>query len=162
MRSEELVELLRLRGGEPLERELRARYERRLGVDLGHVRLYTGEVAAAFARSRGADALAIGATGIIVLGDAVDRARSTPAGEALVAHELAHIAQAARHGGAMPLVAERETEARAIEDEVLATATGARIAPAPADLTEVIAAVRDRVLELAAEAERAMAWRGGE
>jgi hypothetical protein len=147
------LELLK-RSGEPLERELRERYERRLGVDLGHVRLYTGEAAAALARSRSADALAIGATGVIVLGGAVDRVRSTPAGEALLAHELVHVAQAARH---MPLGEDREREACQVEEEVL---TGP--AAAPSQDPDLIAAVRARVLELVAEAERTLALRGVE
>ena len=142
--------------GEPLERVLRTRYERRLGVDLSHVRMFTGERAAALARTRNADALTIGATGVVVLGDSVDRDPSSAAGEALLAHELAHVAQAVRQGEQMPFVHDHEVEARRIEDEVVRAATGPA-APTPIDHA---AAVRVRVLELIDEADRATILRG--
>jgi hypothetical protein len=150
--------------GEPLERAVRARYERRLGVDLSHVRVFTGERAAAMARARDANALTIGATGMVVLGDAVDRDPSSNAGEALLAHELVHVAQAMRNGDQMPFVHDDEVEARRVEDEVLADITaGTALASArfgEAGPADPVAAIRARVLELIDEADRASVLRG--
>jgi hypothetical protein len=161
----ELAEALRRRyelerslgSGAPLERELRIRYEQRLGVDLGHVRVFAGERAAALARAYGAHALTIGATGAIVLGDSVDRDPSTTAGEAVLAHELAHVAQAIHQGEDMPFVHDHEVSARQVEDEVLAQVAR----PAAAMPVDHVAAIRARVLELIEEADRAVALRAG-
>jgi hypothetical protein len=144
------IALLRGRSGEPLERQLRDRYERRLGVDLSHVRVLSGAIAASLARSRCADAFAVGATGMIVLGDTASR--SPQQREALIAHELVHVAQAVRAGHAVT-DPDREAEARAVEREALAPA-----APG-ASREEIYTAIRTRVLELVDEADRLSGWR---
>src|ERR1700761_6479184 len=54
--------------GDPLEHSVRQKYERRFGVDLGHVRIYSGEFAEAFNRQRNAYAVTIGSTGMIMMG----------------------------------------------------------------------------------------------
>src|ERR1700742_1269432 len=80
--------------GERLDHSIRAKYEKRFGVDLGHVRIYSGEFAEEFNRQRGAYAVTIGSTGMILMGGSPDKAAGTVAGQALLAHELTHVAQA--------------------------------------------------------------------
>jgi hypothetical protein len=67
------------------------------GLDLASVRIYRGPAATAAVRSVGASAYALGDD--VVLGDTPE-ARS----RALLAHELAHVAQHRRHPDAPPLV----------------------------------------------------------
>src|SRR4029079_10810891 len=77
-----------------LEHSVRQRYERRLGVDLGHVRVFTGEFAEEFNRQRNAYAVTIGSTGMIMMGGSPDKSMGSASGQALLAHELTHVAQA--------------------------------------------------------------------
>ena len=95
---ERLMQLVAARAGkgEALDQSLRARYEKRLGVDLGHVRIYTGTFAEEFNRSRNAEAVTIGGTGMILMGNSPERSMATAAGHGLLAHELTHVAQAER------------------------------------------------------------------
>ena len=123
---ERLLELVAARAGkgEQLDHTLRQRYEKRLGVDLGHVRIYTGTFAEEFNRSRNAEAVTIGGTGMILMGNTPERSMATSAGQSLLAHELTHVAQAERgmfrsaKGGEMDLATEEhEQEAQAVEHE---------------------------------------------
>jgi hypothetical protein len=84
-----------LPGGRPLPAAVRARFEPSLGRDLGDVRVHTGTAAA-----RAADALHARAftTGHDVVFAAGEYAPETPAGQRLIAHELAHVAQQAAGG----------------------------------------------------------------
>ena len=121
-----LLKLVAKRAGQgtPLEHTVRQRYEKRLGVDLGHVRLFTGEFAQEFNRQRNAYAVTIGGTGMILMGNSPDKAPQTAAGQALLAHELTHVAQQAKglhpksFGGGMPFTTEHELEADAVEHAV--------------------------------------------
>src|SRR5690349_24244254 len=79
---------------EALDASLRSKYESRLGVDLGHVRVVTGEFAEEFNKRKNAYATTIGGTGLILMGGSPDRAMTGAAGRALLAHELTHVAQA--------------------------------------------------------------------
>jgi hypothetical protein len=114
--------------GESLDHSLRLRYERRFGVDLSHVRIYTNEFAEQFNKQRSAYAVTIGGTGMILMGGSPDRALHTAAGQSLLAHELTHVAQQARglhfkaSDGGMPTA--HELEAEAVEAEVQAEAGG--------------------------------------
>lgn len=106
--------------GERLDHSIRAKYERQFGVDLGHVRVYTGEFAEEFNRKRGAHAVTIGSTGMILMGGSTDKASWTSSGQALLAHELTHVAQAKgglhrKATGDMPFTEEHEAEAEAVE-----------------------------------------------
>jgi len=76
--------------GLPLDAGVRARYEDNLGRDLADVRVHTGAQAADSAASLHAEAFTIGRD--IVFGAGRYRPGS-PAGERLLAHELAHVAQ---------------------------------------------------------------------
>jgi hypothetical protein len=82
--------------GQSLDYDVRARYERRFGVDLGHVRIITGEFAEEFNKQRSAYAVTVGGTGMILMGGSADKGMHTRAGQALLAHELTHVAQQRR------------------------------------------------------------------
>jgi hypothetical protein len=130
---ERLLQLVAARAGkgEALDHTLRTRYEQRLGVDLGHVRIYTGEFAEEFNKQRNADAVTIGGTGMILMGGTTDRSMATAAGQALLAHELTHVAQAERglqragRGVDMELATEEnEAEAHEAEEAEMAAQQG--------------------------------------
>jgi hypothetical protein len=111
--------------GERLDQSIRSKYEKRFGVDLGHVRIYSGEFAEEFNRQRGAYAVTIGSTGMILMGGSPDKSMGSASGQALLAHELTHVAQAhkglhrkATFSGGMPFSEEHEAEAEAVEQSV--------------------------------------------
>jgi hypothetical protein len=76
--------------GAVLDGDVQARYERALGTSLGDVRIHTDARAAAFAEALNAEAYTIGRD--IVFGTGRYQPGS-PAGQRLLAHELAHAAQ---------------------------------------------------------------------
>lgn len=123
---ERLLRVMKRRAGkgEALDHSVRARYEKRFGVDLGHVRIVTGEFAEEFNRQRNAYAVTIGSTGMILMGNSPDRSMASRAGQALLAHELTHVAQAkagmhrSARGG-MEFAEEHEEEAEEVEHEEL-------------------------------------------
>jgi hypothetical protein len=88
--------------GAPLEGGVRARYEAGLGRSLADVRVHTDGQAAEAARSMNADAYTVGRD--VVFGEGRYRP-GTPAGERLLAHELAHVVQ---QGGSSRSGVERE------------------------------------------------------
>jgi hypothetical protein len=160
--------------GDSLDHSLRQRYERRFGVDLSHVRVYTGEFAEEFNKKRNANAVTIGSTGMILMGGHADKAMGSTEGNALLAHELTHVAQATRglhrstrFSESAPLATEEgEEEAEAVEAEELAAAGGAP-PPAP-DPGKADAKKKDsdeqvihRVFDLLAEAGRVAGQRNG-
>ncbi|MFL6260724.1 MAG: DUF4157 domain-containing protein [Thermoanaerobaculia bacterium] len=103
--------------GRPLESAVRGRMEQALGTPLGDVRLHTDPAAARLARSQDAPAFAVGRH---VAFDQGEYRPGTPAGDALLAHELAHVAQ--QEG------AEREavgSGSRALEHDADGAAAGA-------------------------------------
>jgi hypothetical protein len=182
---ERLLRLVSKRAGkgEPLEQSVRARYERRFGVDLSHVRVYTGEFAEEFNRQRNAYAVTIGTTGMILMGGSPDRSMGSAAGQALLAHELTHVAQARRgmhfkSMGGMPFAEEHEAEAEATEHAVLHEASGGQGTP-PGDhppsgvdehhtrehadkaKADAIAKIKERVLDLLADTARNQMIRNG-
>src|SRR5688572_11945595 len=66
------AKLLRMVGrgggtGAPLDATTRAHFERRLGVDLGGVRVYTGEFAEKVTSRHSAEAVTVGGTGMIFM-----------------------------------------------------------------------------------------------
>src|SRR6266571_7547588 len=76
-----------------LDYSQRQRFEGRLGVDLGDVRIFTGELADEITRQHNAEALTIGNTGMILMRNSQAFAPGTAAGTSLLAHELTHVAQ---------------------------------------------------------------------
>ena len=179
---ERLLRLVSKRAGkgEALDHSIRAKYERRFGVDLGHVRIYTGEFAEEFNRQRSAYAVTIGSTGMILMGGSPDKSMGSAAGQALLAHELTHVAQAeqglhrkATFQGGMPFTAEHEAEAEAVEHSVAqsggdhgADTTAATHAASAAQnskdaMEKAIEQIKARVHELLADAARNQELRNG-
>ena len=79
------------RGGQPLPEPVRERMERAFGHDFRHVRIHTDGGAAAAADALHAVAFAVGHD--LYFGPGAFRP-GTPAGDALLAHELTHVVQA--------------------------------------------------------------------
>jgi hypothetical protein len=173
---ERLLRLVATRAGkgEALDHQLRSRYERRFGVDLSHVRLYTGEFAEEFARQRNAYAVTIGDTGMILMGGSPDKSMASAAGQALLAHEITHAAQAqknlARAANApdMQFAEEHEEEAEAVEAEVHAEeGGGGGGAQEPSDADKAMAGdalraqVMAKVMDMLAESGRVGRDRNG-
>lgn len=168
--------------GDTLDHSLRLRYERRFGVDLSHVRIYSNEFAERFNKDRNSFAVTVGGTGMILMGNSPDRSMHTAAGQALLAHELTHVAQKARglHFSA-PLAGEEsetEREAGEVEADVLAEQEGngneeasASTEASAAEGAQAIAAmkakdamlqqIRDRVLEMISQSEHSRMVRNG-
>lgn len=180
---ERLLKLIQKRAGkgEALEHSIRSKYERRFGVDLGHVRVFTGEFAEEFNKQRSAHAVTVGSTGMVLMGGSADKGMAGSAGQALLAHELTHVAQAQRNQGgglyrkaaeAMPFTEEHEAEAEAHEEDVAqgggggGAAGGGASAAAPAGaagakLEEALHKVTERVYEMMADAARLDLCRNG-
>jgi hypothetical protein len=158
--------------GAPLDAMTRTRYERRFGVDLGGVRVYTGEFAERVTAHHSAEAVTVGGTGMIFMSGTPDRSPATSAGRSLLAHELTHVAQSTRGlyrsapGERPPLATEEhEAEAEAVEAEE-EQAESAGVAGSEQDpekaaqsLLEVVTA---RVLDLVYDDERVDAQRNGD
>ena len=176
---EKLLRMISRRAGkgESLDHSVRAKYEKKFGVDLGHVRIYTGEFAEEFNRERDAYAVTIGSTGMILMGGSPDKSMASNSGQALLAHELTHVAQAKRglhnknFAGAMPLATEEhEEEAEQHEADVAAggdpaggggagsgqaasNAASAQVAGKEA-MERALEQVKERVMTMAADAAR--------
>lgn len=157
--------------GEPLDVTTRGHFERKLGVDLGDVRLYSGSFAEQVTRQHQAEAVTVGGTGMIFMSGTPERSSATSAGRALLAHELTHVAQASRGlyrsapGQSAPLAtAEHEAEAEQAEAEELNSSP-----PSPAgeelNMEEfhelILSKVSSRVMEMMYEDERVDSMRNG-
>ena len=184
---ERLLKIIAKRAGrgEALEHSVRARYEKKLGVDLSHVRIFSGEFAEEFNRQRNAYAVTVGGTGMVLMGGSPDKAMHSAAGQALLAHELTHVAQATKgarglhrkaYSDEMPFGEEHEAGAEKIEDEVMAEELGAAMFHSDArgadlhgaakkaaedGMKRQIEQIKDRVIELAGEAARSQILRNG-
>jgi hypothetical protein len=111
--------------GQPLDAGTAARMSSALGTDVGTARIHTGTVAARKAADAGAVAFAVGHN--VVLGPGAPAA-GTLAGDALLAHELAHTVQ--QRGAAGDAVARRQpiaSESPAAEEHADAAAAGALV-----------------------------------
>lgn len=87
--TEERIESLR-GTGEPLPESVRTAMAKRLGADLGDVRIHTGGEAAALCRRLNARAFTVGEDVFFAAGEF---APETEAGRRLLAHELTHVVQ---------------------------------------------------------------------
>jgi hypothetical protein len=176
MRRWDPTQLLRLVSsragrGERLDESTRRKYESRLGVDLGDVRIFTGEFAEAVTRAHSAEAVTVGGTGMIMMGQTANRSKATSAGERLLTHELTHVAQGKRdrslrgpqprgYGGATPLATEEHEE----EAEAAEAADAAGEGPAgeqQADQGEKMQKLFTRVVQILEEEERIYELRNG-
>ena len=156
--------------GQPLDETTRRKYERKFGIDLGHVKVYTGDFAKRVTDRHNANAVTIGNTGMILLGSSPDKAMGTRAGQALLAHELTHVKQAQSRmqfkGGPLELAhPENEDEAEEVEQEELAGEGDGESETSKAEKLKIRRqqrrAVMDRVFELFAETERMYKLRSG-
>ena len=162
--------------GESLDHSLRQKYEKKFGVDLGHVRIYTGEFAEEFNRKRDAYAVTVGSTGMILMGGSPDKSMGSSSGQALLAHELTHVAQQSRHAGGglhrkatqdLPFTEEHEAEAESVEAEETqgssraAADAGSEKLKAQEAHEQKLEEIRNRVLEMAADAARTQMARNG-
>jgi hypothetical protein len=175
---EKLLRMISRRAGkgESLDHSVRAKYEKKFGVDLGHVRVYTGEFAEEFNRKRDAYAVTIGSTGMILMGGSPDKSMATPSGQALLAHELTHVAQQSKglhrkgtFSGAMEFTHEDEAAAEEVEAEEMGQSLTAKqfadvskaSMQAADDRRDAIEKIKERVLQIAADAARSQVWRNG-
>ncbi|HUQ04385.1 MAG TPA: DUF4157 domain-containing protein [Kofleriaceae bacterium] len=174
---ERLLKLVAARAGkgEALDATLRQRYEERLGIDLGHVRVYTGAFAEEFNKQRNADAVTIGGTGMILMGGTTDRPMESAAGQALLAHELTHVAQAERgihrkgHGVDMELATEEhEAEAEQAEAEEMERQKGEQAAAkenakerAGKEAEQLSEQVKEKVIAMLGDSMRVLIQRSG-
>ncbi len=177
---ERLLKIIARRAGrgQSLDHSIRSKYEKRFGVDLGHVRLYSGEFAEEFNKQRNAYAVTIGATGMILMGGSPEKSMGSTSGQALLAHELTHVAQAQRglhrkatYSGDMPFGEEHDhIEAEAEAEEAHEGSGGGTRQSADAGSAQMagdeqmkkdLEKVRDRVLEMAADAARTQQARNG-
>ncbi len=161
--------------GEPLDPITRARFERRLGVDLAGVRVYTGEFAEKVTTQHSAEAVTVGGTGMIFMRGTPDRSPATASGRALLAHELTHVAQSSRGiyrsapDERPPLATEEhEAEAEAVEAEEAQIASGEKRPEGQDEASqekaqeELLDMVTARVLDLVYEDERVHVLRNGD
>jgi len=111
--------------GRPLDNATRGFFEQRFGHDFSRVRIHTDGEAAASARAVDAQAYAVGQDVVFALGR---YAPETRAGQRLLAHELAHVAQqrgtraASRRKGIGRADATQENEAARASASVMAGA----------------------------------------
>jgi len=178
---ERLLSLISKRAGkgEALDHSVRARYERRFGVDLGHVRIYTGEFAEEFNRQRDSYAVTIGSTGMILMGGSPDKSMASASGQALLGHELTHVVQQAKglhfkttFVDAMPFAQEHEEEAELHEAMILHEEMGGTQQDAAAgggsqkivdgkEVEDRIAKIKERVMEMISDQSRHHEMRNG-
>jgi hypothetical protein len=152
--------------GQSLDYDVRAKYERRFGVDLGHVRVITGEFAEEFNKQRQAYAVTVGGTGMILMGGSAEKGMHTRAGQALLAHELTHVAQQRRglynKDFDSTHAQEHELEAEEVEHEIEEGGDGSGAAKAAPDAAakkeakdkEKQEKIVERVMEMVAEGLR--------
>ena len=156
--------------GEKLDETTRRRYERKLGTDLGRVRVYSGEFAEEVTKAHRAEALTIGNTGMVLMGRTPERSMASSSGRALLAHELTHVAQAQRgvhrkalDGAPGPFAQEAEAEAEAAEAEELAEASGESGQEEDKDTKDakMFELIKRRVMDMFYEEERLNVMRNG-
>jgi hypothetical protein len=115
--------------GEHLDEATRIEMERRIGGNFANVRVFRGPFADAITKQHRADAVTVGATGMILVREGPRADPQTALGKALIAHELTHVAQAqhgmhfALEGGAGGHGA-HEKQAEAVESAVHSEASG--------------------------------------
>jgi hypothetical protein len=175
---ERLLKILQKRAGrgETLEHSVRGKYEQKFGVDLGHVRIITGEFAQEFNKRHNSYAVTIGNTGMILMGNSPEKSMGSASGQALLAHELTHVAQAKgglhrkSYGGDMPFGGEHheiEAEAEHHEAAELHSSTGQAATESQNQMAsaeqmkEDIEKIKQRVMDMAADAARTQQWRNG-
>jgi hypothetical protein len=146
---------------EKLDDDTRRRMESRIGGDFRNVRVIRGAFADRVTRRHGADALTIGATGLILVRETPRTNPKTPEGRAVLAHELTHVKQAQRgmHFKKTQGSDDHEHERKALETEKkfrddARAAQDQRAATEAADPDKRDQRVVDRAIELYYEGQR--------
>ncbi len=103
-----------LNSGSPLEGSVKARMESAFGHDFSEVRVHNDVTAANLSANLNARAFTIGKD--IAFGTAEYRP-GTPVGDALIAHELAHVVQQRSSNAAMAPISNHGSERSALEDD---------------------------------------------
>ena len=112
-----------LGAGRPLDATVRSRMESGLGVRLAGVRLHTDPQSARLSRNLGASAFTVGEHVAFAQGE---YRPGTPVGDALIAHELAHVVQQGPGGAASAgPMAKDSGPSNALEEEADRSAVGA-------------------------------------
>jgi hypothetical protein len=111
-----------LHGGQALDDTMRARMEAVFGHDFSHVRIHTGTKAAELSSGLNSRAFTIGSD---IAFNAGEYRPETPIGEALVAHELAHVAQQRNGGSNVGFMPQGTSEQNALEEDADIAAVGA-------------------------------------
>ncbi len=144
---------------ERLDDATRRDMERRLGTNFAHVRVVRGAFADRVLKHHRADAVTLGATGLVLLRDTPRTNLKTTQGRALLAHELTHVRQAkagmkfALEGGSSDN-ADHEREAEAEAQDVIDEGAGSNGAKSTLSDDEVFDELLDGVLRLLKEARR--------
>jgi hypothetical protein len=141
--------------GQPLAPWLQQRMEDLLGVDLTGVRVHTNAAAASATQQLHADAAALGADVFFAPGQFRP---GTTSGDALIAHELTHVAQAATGMTELRSRAALEREADAVSSgraalSAAADALGADAFSTPSAAAPVLLSESDAAPEAAPEAD---------
>jgi uncharacterized protein DUF4157 len=110
-------------GGQQLEGGVRSRMGAAFGKDFSSVRIHTGSHAAALSEQMNARAFAVGSDIAFAQGE---YRPGTPVGDALIAHELAHVAQ--QHGSVQTAERNSAPESHTLESEADDAAVDAVIA----------------------------------
>jgi hypothetical protein len=150
--------------GEHLDEATRSEMEQRIGGNFGSVRVFRGPFAEAITKQHSADAVTVGATGMILVREGPRSDPRTALGKALLAHELTHVAQAqqglhfALEGGHSQ-DAPHEKEAEKAESQAFAASGGhgdkghGGAGGNPGDLERLVI---DKVVEIIEEESRLM------
>jgi hypothetical protein len=163
-----LLKLVARRGGrgQPLDVMTRAKYEKQFGVDLGHVRIYSGEFAERVTKAHRAEAITVGGTGMIFMKGRPSRSPLTAAGRGLLAHELTHVAQDVRgiqRSGDVPDKGADEVAAQREEARAMAESAPSEPQVSPEEQARQLReAIIAHVFELIEENERLWVDRNGE
>jgi hypothetical protein len=107
--------------GRPLEESIRGKAESAMQTDLSGVRVHTGDAAASLTRRHRARALTLGSEVAFAPGE---YRPGTQVGDAIIAHELAHVVQQQESRGSAP----QPGESRELERDADQAATGTMIA----------------------------------
>jgi hypothetical protein len=137
--------------GRPLDTAVRSRMEAHFRHDFRRVRIHAGAAAASASREVGARAFTVGHQVVLARGE---YRPGTPAGDRLLAHELAHVVQQGNDGGA-DLGTGRERLERGARQAAMALDAGRQAPPMPSSPPALLRDGPGAPAEAAAQASRA-------
>jgi hypothetical protein len=157
--------------GEHLDIATQMEMESRLGGTFGNVRVFRGPFAESITRQHGADAVTVGATGMILMREGPRSDPKTALGKALLAHELTHVAQAQQglhfaleggHSQSAPHEKEAEAAEAKVHGEESGGGGGGEGGHGGPHGEEKLQLLTEKVLEIWEEHARLQSWRLGE